>query len=183
MVIQSNYKPSTTKFHYTMSLSVLSIYFLNTSQIFHRIFWVGQELSEENISQELWRNSVLPFCYHPSRLHSVTHIEIIWFALLHVRYLNKDGKYDIRSMETFSILKQARHPWASQNVADDFWCVNISVSVQSINGLMKLIARLCPLHESQLWSCLEGHSLDFFSIENKIHIICTPPPNGYSVQS
>lgn len=97
-VIQSNYKPNTTKFHYTMSLSVPSIYLLNTSQIFHRIFWVGQELSEEKISQELWRNSVLPFCYHPSRLHSVTHIEIIWFALLHVRYLNKDGKYDIRSM-------------------------------------------------------------------------------------
>lgn len=66
--------------------------------------------------------------------------------------------------ETSTILKQAGHPWASQKVADDFWCVNISISVQSINVLMKWVGRSFPLPDSWLWSCLEGHSLFLFKI-------------------
>lgn len=46
----------------------------------------------------MWKSSVLPFCYQPPRLGSVILIEVIWFAVVHVRYLHKDAKHDIRSM-------------------------------------------------------------------------------------
>lgn len=109
--------------------------------------------------------AVLPFCYQPSRFGSVTHIQVIWFASLYVRYLHKDGKYDIRSMGDFVYSEAVRTSSGILKVEDDFWCVNKSVSVQSIEVLMKWIARSSLLPESWLWSCLEGCSLDFFLLK------------------
>lgn len=85
--------------------------------------------------------------------------------------------------ETSSILKQAGYPRASQRVADDFWCVHISVMVQSVNVLLKWTARSSLLPQSGPWSCLEVHRLDFFLQKKKVYFIGTPPANGYSIHS